>query len=109
VTIVLLSIRLGLFLASIILDATWFPGAEASGIHGVVGLEQEWKQIIANLAVLQQKGEALTYSCIGFTDGTDQKLEFVDGSRVAGVRFDKTVLQFGKVLVEQISLNLFRS
>ena len=62
-----------------------------------------------DFAVLQQRDEALTCGCIGSTDVTDQKLEFVDGSRVAGLRFAKTVPQFGKVQVEQISLNLFRS
>ena len=44
---------------------------------------------------------------IEFMNVTDQNLKFVDDCRVVKDRFDKTVFQFEKILIEQISFNLF--
>lgn len=49
------------------IDLDLFSGAEASGIHGIIWLKQEWKQIIGDFAMLQQRDEALTRGRIGLT------------------------------------------
>lgn len=100
-----------LLLTKVIPNTSWLTTSPTDRDDVVVCFEKSPEQVISNLPFCEEWSETLGDGFVTVLNGLDQEVKSLKRFTVVDIisRVDSTCLQFRKIIVQQVSLDLVRS